>query len=66
MESLAEGDCGWRREMKAITAMTENATLVKKPKEFCIRTREECMVGDVGAMPAGEVGDEVMLGLRTD
>jgi hypothetical protein len=42
---LAVGVWGWRKLDMAITAATQNATVVKKPKTFCPRTKVECIVG---------------------
>jgi len=40
----ALGVCGDMKLLSAITAATLNATVVKKPKTFCNRTRAECMI----------------------
>lgn len=41
---LALGFCGVMKLLSAITAATLKATVVKKPKTFCSRTRVECMI----------------------
>lgn len=46
--TLAVGVWGWMKVDSAMTAATEKATVVKKPKTFCIRTRVECIVGEQG------------------
>jgi hypothetical protein len=42
------GALGERKSDAAMRAATAKATVVKKPKVFCARTREVYMVGDVG------------------
>ena len=41
---LAEGDCGKNSTDAAIRPATVKATVVKKPKTFWMRTREECIL----------------------
>lgn len=41
---LAVGFCGEMKLLSAITVATVKATVVKKPKTFCSRTRAECML----------------------
>lgn len=43
ISSFALGLCGLTRLESAISAPTEKATVVKKPKTFCSRTSEECI-----------------------
>ena len=42
--TLADGDCGKKRTERAIRPATLKATVVKKLKTFCTRTREECIL----------------------
>jgi hypothetical protein len=41
--TLADGACGVTTTERAMIAATKKATVVKKPKTFCTRTRAECM-----------------------
>jgi hypothetical protein len=41
---FALGVCGDMKLLSAITVATVKATVVKKPKTFCSRTRAECMI----------------------
>ena len=56
--TLADGDCGKKRTERAIRPATLKATVVKKPKTFCTRTREECML----EMTPWEGGDVLLQG----
>lgn len=44
--TLALGVRGAMKSEAAIKAATTNATVVKKPKTFCARTRVECIFGE--------------------
>jgi phage gp16-like protein len=43
---------GARKSVAAMRAATTKATVVKKPKVFWMRTREECMVATGGVQAA--------------
>lgn len=47
---LASGVAGNSIDEAAINAPTKNATVVKKPKRFCIRTRVECIVAGLSCV----------------
>ena len=57
MDTVALGVCGNRMTEAAMKPEIMNATVIMKLEEFCRRTREECILQEVGLMRGFEYVD---------